>query len=78
MLAVVRIRGRPGEILEKLSQKVHDLLRKEDLSIKVEHYITRTDFLDVKLSLEKNKYRPYRKPNDFPMYIDAQSNHPPA
>ena len=30
------------------------------------------------ISLEKNEYRPFRKPNDFPVYIDAKSNHPPA
>ena len=35
-----------------------------------------TDFLDVKLNLEKEEFRPFRKPNDSPVYIDVKSNHP--
>ena len=30
------------------------------------------------MSLETGKYYPYRKPNDTPMYIHRQSNHPPT
>ena len=37
-----------------------------------------TDFLDVNLDLAKDEYRPYRKPNDLPVYINAKSNHPPS
>ena len=45
---------------------------KEGLSIEVQHGMISTDFLDVTLNLEKNEYRPYRKPNDFPLYIDIR------
>ena len=34
-------------------------------------------FLDVRLDLEKNEFRPFRKENDYPVFINAQSNHPP-
>ena len=44
----------------------------------VELGLTCTDFLDVTLDLEKNLYSPYRKPNDEPLYIHIQSNHPPS
>ena len=77
-LAVVKIRGRPGSILEYIRQKVVEIFKKEDLNITAEHGMTCTDFLDVKLDLEKDEFRPYRKPNDFPVYIDVQSNHPPT
>ena len=35
------------------------------------------NFLDVTLNLEKGTYAPFRKPNDTPMYVHKQSNHPP-
>ena len=36
-----------------------------------------TDYLDVKFNLSKHAYEPYCKPNDKPMYIHVDSNHPP-
>ena len=47
------------------------MFEKEDLNITIEHGMTSTDFLDVKLNLEKDEYRPFRKSNDFPEYIDV-------
>ena len=35
------------------------------------------DFLDVTINLERNTYRPYKKPNDNLTYINISSNHPP-
>ena len=35
-----------------------------------------TDFLDVELNLATGEFKPYRKPNDSPVYINANSNHP--
>ena len=39
--------------------------------------LTRVNFLDVTLDLEKEIYKPYRKPGDKPLYVSAWSNHPP-
>ena len=33
-------------------------------------------FLDITLNIEDMSYKPYKKPNDTPLYIDRQSNHP--
>ena len=52
-LSIVRIRGRQGNILERLQQKTKEIFKKEDLSIIVEHDMKETDFLDVKLNLKK-------------------------
>ena len=38
--------------------------------------LTVVDFLDIYLDLGNNKYYPYRKPNDTPLYVHSQSNHP--
>ena len=35
-----------------------------------------TDFLDVQFDLPTNRYFPYKKPNDTPMYVHKHSNHP--
>ena len=36
------------------------------------------NYLDVTMDLSDGSYRPYRKPNDTPVYINAASNHPPS
>ena len=37
------------------------------------------NFLDVTLNLSNSMYRymPYTKPNNYPLYINRKSNHPP-
>ena len=47
------------------------------LSITIETNLTVVNYLDVTLDLLNDKFRPYRKPNDFPLYIHNDSNHPP-
>ena len=36
------------------------------------------NLLDVTLDLRNESYKPYRKPIDNPLYINASSNHPPS
>ena len=36
-----------------------------------------TNFLDITFDLSNGTYKPYRKPNDEPLYINRHSNHPP-
>ena len=36
------------------------------------------NFLDVTFDLSTGEYKPYRKPNDDPLYINKHSNHPPS
>ena len=35
------------------------------------------NFLDVTLNLTTDKYQPYNKPHNNPLYINILSNHPP-
>ena len=76
-LAVVKIRGRQGGILDSLRKKEIEIFKKEELNITVEHGMINKDFLDVRLDLGMAEYRPFRKENDCPVFIHAQSNHPP-
>ena len=77
-LAVVRTRGRAGGLLDNVRKRLEQAFKEEKLDITHEKGMTSTDFLDVKLNLEKDEYRPFRKPNDFPTYINVKSNHPPT
>ena len=36
------------------------------------------DFLDVTFDLDNNAYKPFRKENNKPIYINKHSNHPPS
>ena len=36
------------------------------------------DFLDVTFDLDNNVYKPFRKENSKPTYINKHSNHPPS
>jgi len=70
------IRGSSARQLDKLRKDITELFKKEGLSITIEINLQATDFLDITLDLANDKYYPYRKPGNDPLYIDAQSNHP--
>ena len=67
-----------GNEIEKINKKLHKIFKQENLSITIEAGASQTDFLDVTLDLVNDKYYPYRKPNDVPLYVHKQSNHPPS
>ena len=67
-----------GPELAKIEKDLHKIFQKHGFKITVEVNIKRTDFLDIVLDLEKDKYGPFRKENDTPMYINKLSNHPPS
>ena len=52
-------------------------LKNEGLSITTKANLKALNFLDIQLDLINSSYRPYRTPNDNPMYIDINPNRPP-
>ena len=48
------------------------------LKITAEANLHAVNFLDVTFDLDNGKFKPYRKPNDDPLYINRHSNHPPS
>ena len=36
------------------------------------------NFLDINFCVNSESYQPYRKPNDSPIYLDRNANHPPT
>ena len=67
-----------GPKLDRLRKDIIAIFHNEGLKITIDTNLTTTDFLDVTLDLCTGKYYPYRKPNNRPLYVNANSNHPPT
>ena len=72
-LAVVSM---SGPQIEKLRKKLFTEFKSLGFSISIRANITAIEFLDIWLDLKNETYKPYRKKNDIPVYIDINSNHP--
>ena len=67
-----------GATIDLYRKRLIKLFGDLGLKITLEFRLHRVDFLDATLDLANNTYKPYRKPDDTPIYIDIKSNHPPA
>ena len=68
----------PGPEAERLKKKIVQLFNANGLKITITFNMNRVNFLDATLDMPSGKYWPYRKPNDHPLYINKNSNHPPT
>ena len=68
----------PKRELEKTQQELKNLFQEHGLRIifEIPHDLKTVNFLDVTLNLTNESFKPYRKPNDKPLYIHVDSNHP--
>ena len=71
-------RNMPGPATEQLKKKIIHFFHEHGLKITVDANLNQVDFLDVTFNLQNGKYWPFRKPNDKPLYIHKDSNHPPS
>ena len=62
--------------IDKIKDKISEIFRKNGLRVTIEANKKVVTFLDVEFDLNENTYRPFIKPNDRPLYIHKQSNHP--
>ena len=65
------------QTIDRIRKKLHHIFNELGLKITVDTSLTKADFLDVSLNLHQNSFEPYRKPNNAPLYIHKDSNHPP-
>ena len=73
------VHGRiPKRELELTQQKIRGLFQRHGLEVIFEnpHNSKVVNFLDVTLDLTNESHKPYRKPNDRPLYVHVESNHP--
>lgn len=66
-----------GPSLNRTKKDIIKLFQTFGLKITIETDMKQVDFLDITLNLQTNTFQPYRKPNNRPQYVHAQSNHPP-
>ena len=73
---LIVINNATGPQSERIRKHITEIFKSEGLKITVETNTSTTNFLDITLDLISNKFYPYKKPNDTPMYINVSSNHP--
>ena len=66
----------PGPHAERVKKEICEIFQSCALKITIETNLQITDFHDVTFNLKNQKYHPFKKPNNDPLYINALSNHP--
>ena len=74
---LILLKGTRGRLADQTRKKLHHLFEQFDLKITAEVSHQTVNFLDITLNLADGSYKPYRKPNNQPLYINSHSNHPP-
>ena len=64
--------------LTKITEAIQKTTKQAGFSLKPDCWSNETNFLDIKIDLEKSKTMPYRKPNHLKIYVNRQSNHSPS
>ena len=70
------IKNKSVRLADKTRKELHKAFEQFGLKITAESNLHVVNFLDVTFDLSTGKYKPYRKPNDDPLYINKHSNHP--
>ena len=74
-LAICNKTPRQIDIIKK---EICHIFSKNNLRITIEVNKKVVDFLDVTLNLSTGTFKPYMKPNNTPLYVHRNSNHPPS
>jgi hypothetical protein len=70
---LVLLKGTRGRLADQTRKKLHHLFEQFDLKITAEVSHQTVKFLDITLNLADGSYKPYRKPNNQPLYINSHS-----
>ena len=74
-LAIVK--QMPDPELERKRKKIIEIFKKYGLAITIKTNLFVVNFLDIQFNLLNGTFKPYRKPNNDPIYVHKDSNHPP-
>ena len=75
LAALKNVNGRQAD---KSKKTLIEIFNSFGLKITVQTNQKVVNFLDITFNLHNGTFQPYRKPNDEPLYIHSQSNHPPS
>ena len=64
--------------IEKIKKSLHKVSNEMGINIDIENPSRKVDYLDLSFNLYDHTYHPYRKENSKIIYINSNSNHPPA
>lgn len=67
-----------GSAADRFRKDVTQIFKEFGLRITIDVNLHSVNFLDVTFDLATGQYKPYRKPDDSPLYINIDSNHPPT
>lgn len=71
------VSDKPPREIENMKKKICKLFTANGLKITIEANQKSVNYLDTTLDLNTGIFKPYKKPNDTPLYVNAKSNHPP-
>ncbi len=70
------MKDKSARLADKTREELHKCFEQFGLKNTDEANLHVVNFLDVIFDLNNEKFKPYRKPIDDPLYINRQSNHP--
>ncbi len=68
------MKNKPERLADKTRKELHKCFEQFGLKITAKANLHVVNFLDVTFHLNNGKFKPYRKPNDDPLYINRHSN----
>jgi len=66
-----------GPQSDRIRKDIIKLFEEIGLKITIQTNLKIVNFLDITFNLNNGSHKPYKKPNDQPMYINKNSNPPP-
>ena len=72
------IQSKNARLEGKVGKDIHEIFKAHGLRITAEINHQTVNFLDITLNFSDNTHAPYMKPNNVPLYIHCNSNHPPT
>ena len=67
-----------GHQNDKVRKDLISFFKHHGLDLVINTNLKRVDYLDISFDLDNGLYKPFIKPNNDPLYIHAESNHPPS
>ena len=64
--------------IENIKKEICNIFKQNNLSITIEANHKTVNFLDITMDLRTGIYKPFMKPNNTPLYVHRNSNHPPT
>ena len=67
-----------ARVTENIKKEICKVFENNGLKVDIKANLKTVDFLDITMEIETGIYKPYVKPNNVPLYVNKNSNHPPS